>query len=173
MAACLIGQVIVHYAEFMVKRVHQVELYKSNVQSIEIMTLLTNHHFSRHSHDQFAVGVMAFGAHRSWSGIGTVQASAGDVITANPGEMPDRIPMEGNARGWRMIYFDNNRVRSQGFIPGNSLFPNPMKGHLLHGYIHNCSIQCSSVFLRQNGIGTFLWRREAILPKEHFQNTLS
>jgi len=58
-AACLIGQVIVHYAEFMVKRVHQAELHKSNVQGIEIMTLLTNHHFPRHSHDQFAVNLIA------------------------------------------------------------------------------------------------------------------
>ncbi|HZF38509.1 MAG TPA: AraC family transcriptional regulator [Blastocatellia bacterium] len=94
----------------MVKRVHKVEQHKSNVQGIELMTLLTNHHFPRHSHDQFAIGVMTFGAHRSWSGIGPVQASAGDVITANPGEIHDGIPLDGNARGWRMIYFDTGLV---------------------------------------------------------------
>ena len=50
--------------------------------------------------------VIAFGAQRSWSGLGTVYASTGDVIMANPGEMHDGAPLDGNARGWRMIYFD-------------------------------------------------------------------
>ena len=70
------------------------------------MRLVTNHHFPRHSHYQFAVGVIAFGAQRSWSGIGHVRASAGDVIMANPGEIHDGVPLDGNVRGWRMIYFD-------------------------------------------------------------------
>jgi AraC-like protein len=30
------------------------------------MTLVSNHHFPRHSHDQFSIGVIAFGAQRSW-----------------------------------------------------------------------------------------------------------
>lgn len=70
------------------------------------MTLISNHHFPRHSHDQFGVGVIAFGAQRSWSGIGAVSASAGDVIMVNPGEMHDGTPLNGNPRGWRMIYID-------------------------------------------------------------------
>lgn len=97
----------------MVKRIHQVEQHKSNVQGIEVMTLLTNHHFPRHFHDQFAIGVIAFGAHRSWSSVGLVEASAGDMITANPGEIHDGIPLDGNARGWRMIYFDPDLVRRE------------------------------------------------------------
>jgi len=70
------------------------------------MTLVSNHHFPRHSHDQFGVGVMGFGGHRSWSGVGSVTAFAGDVITVNPGEMHDGAPLTGGARSWRMIYFD-------------------------------------------------------------------
>ena len=70
------------------------------------MTLVSNHHFPRHSHDQFGVGVIAFGAQRSWSGVGSVSASAGDVIMVNPGEMHDGAPLNGSARGWRMIYLD-------------------------------------------------------------------
>ena len=35
-----------------------------------------------------------------------VSASAGDVIMANPGEMHDGMPLDGNARRWRMIYID-------------------------------------------------------------------
>ena len=90
----------------MVPRIHQVEQHKSSVRGIEAMTLVSNHHFPRHSHDQFGMGVLAFGGQRSWSGVGTVRASAGDVIMANPGEMHDGEPLDGNARGWRIIYFD-------------------------------------------------------------------
>ena len=70
------------------------------------MTLVSNHHFPRHSHDQFGIGVIEFGAQRSWSGVGPVSASAGDVIMANPGEMHDGAPLDGGARGWRIIYLD-------------------------------------------------------------------
>lgn len=70
------------------------------------MTFASNHHFPRHSHDQFGIGVIAFGAHRSWSGVGHVDASAGDVIMVNPGEMHDGAPLHGDPRGWRMIYLD-------------------------------------------------------------------
>ena len=70
------------------------------------MTLVSNHHFPRHSHDQFSIGVIAFGAQRSWSGAGQVSAPAGDVIMANPGEMHDGVPLDNNARQWRMIYIE-------------------------------------------------------------------
>jgi AraC-like DNA-binding protein len=97
----------------MVRRIHQVEQHKSTVRGIEAMTLASNHHFPRHSHDQFGIGVIAFGAQRSWSGVGSVNASAGDVIMANPGEMHDGVPLDGKARGWRMIYLDPVLVSSE------------------------------------------------------------
>lgn len=75
------------------------------------MTLVSNHHFPRHSHDQFGFGVMNFGAHRSWSGIGQVEALAGDVVFCNPGEMHDGIPLDGRVRGWRIVYFDPAPIR--------------------------------------------------------------
>jgi len=93
-----------------VSRIHQVEQHRSTVTGIEAMTLVSNHHFPRHSHDQFGIGVMGFGAQRSWSGVGHVKASAGDVIMANPGEMHDGAPLDGQARGWRMIYLDPDLV---------------------------------------------------------------
>jgi len=49
---------------------------------------------------------MLSGAHRSWSGIGHVDAQCGDVIMVNPGEMHDGMPIGGNPREWRMLYFD-------------------------------------------------------------------
>ena len=85
---------------------HHVEQHRSSIRGIEAMTLVSNHHFPRHSHDQFAIGVIALGAQRSWSGVGQVEASAGDVIMANPGEIHDGLPIDRKVRGWRMIYFE-------------------------------------------------------------------
>jgi hypothetical protein len=41
------------------------------------------------------------------------------------------------------------------------------KPELFKGRHFNHLLIIQAVFLRQNGIGTFLWRRDAILPKEH------
>ncbi len=79
--------------------------HRSALPGVEAMTLLTDHAFPRHSHDGFGIGVMTAGAQRSWSGIGSVESAAGDVITVNPGEMHDGTPVHG-ARGWRMLYLD-------------------------------------------------------------------
>lgn len=90
----------------MARRIHHVVQQRSSVRGIEAMTLVSNHHFPRHSHDQFGFGMIAFGAQRSWSGIGQVEASGGDVIFCNPGEMHDGIPLDGKVRGWRIVYLD-------------------------------------------------------------------
>jgi len=90
----------------MASRIHRVEQHKVAVPGIEAMTLVSNHQFPRHSHEQFGIGVIAFGAQRSWSGIGSVSARAGDVIMLNPGEIHDGAPVDGRARGWRIIYLD-------------------------------------------------------------------
>jgi len=35
-----------------------------------------------------------------------VESVPGDVITVNPGELHDGIPINGGIRRWRIIYFD-------------------------------------------------------------------
>ncbi len=90
----------------MALRIHHVEQHRSAVPGIEARTLASNHQFPRHSHDQFGIGVIAFGAQCSWSGIGHVNASAGDVIMVNPGEMHYGTPLHGKPREWRMLYLD-------------------------------------------------------------------
>lgn len=70
------------------------------------MMFVSDHHFPRHSHDQFGVGVLASGGQRFWSGVGAVRALAGDVIMVNPGEIHDGAPLDGAAREWRIIYLD-------------------------------------------------------------------
>jgi AraC-like DNA-binding protein len=74
------------------------------------MTLASARAFPRHSHDQFGIGIMTFGAQRSWSGVGLVESQVGDVITVNPGEMHDGLPIDGRVRSWRILYLDPTLV---------------------------------------------------------------
>ena len=69
----------------MTGRTHHVTQHKSALPGIEAMTLWTDRAFPRHAHDPLGIGVMTGGAQRSWNGIGAVESSAGDIITANPG----------------------------------------------------------------------------------------
>ena len=41
-----------------------------------------------------------------YSGRGMVEAGPGDVITVNPGEVHDGMPIGDAGRSWRMLYFD-------------------------------------------------------------------
>jgi AraC-like DNA-binding protein len=60
--------------------------------------------FPRHWHDTYGVGLILRGAQKSWSGRGNVEAGRGNVITCNPGEVHDGMPI-GGARIWRMLHF--------------------------------------------------------------------
>lgn len=86
--------------------IHRAERLRSAVPGIEIFSLSSDHWFPRHAHDQFGLGLLHAGAQRSWSGVGPVEAVAGDVITVNPGEMHDGGPLQGQVRCWRMLYFE-------------------------------------------------------------------
>lgn len=94
----------------MSKRTHRVSQHRSGIAGVEAMTLLSDHAFPRHAHDQFGIGIMTCGAQKSWSVIGQVESHAGDVIMVNPGEMHDGSPVSGAARGWRILYLDPARV---------------------------------------------------------------
>ena len=85
---------------------HRAEQYRTTVAGIEAFALASDRSFPRHAHDHFGIGVLGAGAHRSWSGVGPVEAVAGDVITVNPGEMHDGHPVQGRSRSWRMLYLD-------------------------------------------------------------------
>ena len=67
--------------------------------------------FPRHMHDQFGIGLIHRGAQKSLSGRGMVEAGAGHVITVNPGEVHDGIPLGEGGRAWRMLYLDIDIVR--------------------------------------------------------------
>jgi len=91
----------------MAKRMHRAELHRAGIPGIEAFS---DHRFPRHSHDEFGIGIMTSGAQRSWSVLGHVESEAGDVIMVNPGEMHDGVPVEGSARGWKILYLDPTLV---------------------------------------------------------------
>lgn len=52
----------------------------------------TDHHFGKHTHEQFGVGLILRGAQKSASQCGVVEATAGDIITVNPEEVHEVPP---------------------------------------------------------------------------------
>jgi len=81
-------------------------MLRCGMAGVEAVLASTRHVFPRHTHDQFGIGVIHQGAHRSLSGRGMVEAGTGDVITVNPGEVHDGAPIGDHGRAWRILYFD-------------------------------------------------------------------
>ncbi|WP_396274546.1 AraC family transcriptional regulator [Granulicella aggregans] len=85
---------------------HEVRQYRNPLLGVEAVSLRSVRQFPRHSHDQFGIGVINSGGHRSWSCLGWVEAVRGDIIMVNPGEMHDGSSLDGKPRGWNMLYFE-------------------------------------------------------------------
>lgn len=64
------------------------------------------HHYGKHWHATYGLGLLEDGAQHSSSGRGEYDAYAGDMITTNPGEVHDGKPLGGPSRRWRMVYWD-------------------------------------------------------------------
>lgn len=82
------------------------KIVRCGTEGVDAVSADTSYTFSRHTHDQFGIGVILRGAQKSMSGRGIVEAEAGDVITVNPGEVHDGAPLGESGRAWRMLYFD-------------------------------------------------------------------
>ncbi|KMO43075.1 AraC family transcriptional regulator [Methylobacterium variabile] len=89
---------------------HRAYQYCSGLPGLEAVAISSDRTFPRHAHDQCGVGVVLDGGHRSWSGVGAVEAFAGDVITVNPGEIHDGLPIQARPRSWQMLYLDPVRL---------------------------------------------------------------
>ena len=88
---------------------HAVNIARRCLRGVDAMAFSTDRSFPRHSHDQFGVGVMHWGGHRSWSNIGPVEAGPGDVIAVSPNEMHDGEPVNA-PRSWCMVFLDPSVV---------------------------------------------------------------
>lgn len=78
----------------------------TGVAGLRVVVAGSAHSFPRHTHEEFGIGVITGGGQISASGRGQVTAGAGDVITVNPGEVHDGIPLGDRPRHWRMIYLE-------------------------------------------------------------------
>jgi len=81
-------------------------MHRCAMRGVEAVAADSGHTFPRHTHGQLVIGIVDRGAQRSFSGRGTVEAGAGDVITVNPFEVHDGTPIGDAGRAWRMLYLD-------------------------------------------------------------------
>jgi AraC-like DNA-binding protein len=79
---------------------------RSAMRGVEAVEASTRHAFPRHTHQQFGIGVIHQGAQKSASGRGPVEAGPGDIITVNPNEVHDGLPLGDAGRSWRILYFE-------------------------------------------------------------------
>ena len=94
---------------------HHVAIATRCLSGVDAIALSSARTFPRHAHDQYGIGVMRAGGHKSWSCVGTVEAGPGDVIAVSPSEIHDGEPMSspiGNARAWNMLYIDPDRIET-------------------------------------------------------------
>lgn len=87
----------------MIDRFHLANAALPGLLAVQATTART---FARHSHDVHGIGVMDAGGHRSASGLGKIEAVRGELITVNPGEVHDGLPLGDAPRRWRMLYVD-------------------------------------------------------------------
>jgi AraC-like DNA-binding protein len=76
-------------------------------------------HYGRHWHSSYGFGLIDDGAHRSGSSRGAVDAYAGDIVCANPGEVHDGRPLGGPSRRWRTVYVEPQVLASIAALPGS------------------------------------------------------
>ncbi|MGF6173056.1 AraC family transcriptional regulator [Ensifer sp. 4252] len=85
-------------------------IFPCRIGGVEVVEAASGHVFARHTHEQFGIGLIHQGAQKSLSGRGMVEAGAGDMITVNPGEVHDGVPIGDAGRSWRMLYFEPSAI---------------------------------------------------------------
>lgn len=78
---------------------------------LEAVSATSAHVFPKHTHDTFGIGFLSAGAQISASGRGQVEAEAGQLITVNPGEVHDGMPIGRMPRTWHMLYISPELMR--------------------------------------------------------------
>jgi AraC-like DNA-binding protein len=102
---------------------HRIEAFPTAAPGVVAVTARSARAFARHTHDQFGIGLVESGAQVSASGRGQVEGSAGDIITVNPGEVHDGLPLGDQGRVWRMLYLDPDAIARLTGRRGEFAFP--------------------------------------------------
>ena len=90
----------------------QAQLLHCALPGVYACRISSDRAFGKHWHASFGIGLMAAGGHRSASGRGTVDTLAGNLLTHNPGEVHDGVPLQGQSRRWVMLHMDIHTLRS-------------------------------------------------------------
>jgi len=85
-------------------------MLKTTTPGVTAVVASSRHSFTKHTHDEFGIGVIEHGAQKSLSGRGMVEAEAGNLITVNPGEVHDGVPIGDGGRTWSILYFQPELV---------------------------------------------------------------
>jgi AraC-like DNA-binding protein len=80
-------------------------MLQTTMPGVTAVVASSRHCFAKHTHDDFGIGVIEHGAQKSLSGRGMVEAGAGNMITVNPGEVHDGMPIGDEGRTWSILYF--------------------------------------------------------------------
>lgn len=110
----------------------------TGIVGLDAITIMSDRTFPRHTHDEFGFGPILKGGQESWSGRGSVEASHGDIIAVNPGEVHDGVGDPGRPRIWHVVYltpdlvsrltdFDVDRVEFSQPVVGRSELNSVMK----------------------------------------------
>ena len=84
--------------------VHSCTVRSGPISGVHAVHMRSNRAFDKHWHDTYGFGLMDEGGQVSASGRGQVRALAGQIITTNPSEVHDGVPIEQHARSWRMVF---------------------------------------------------------------------
>ncbi|MEM1047665.1 MAG: AraC family transcriptional regulator [Pseudomonadota bacterium] len=100
---------------------HRSIRHKTAISGVDVISIRSDCSFPRHTHDEFGFGYIVDGGQESWSGRGLVEASAGDVIAVNPGEVHDGLGSKGRPRHWRMLFLTPDLVADYAGRPASQI----------------------------------------------------
>ena len=84
--------------------------HPTGIEGLQAVSGRSAHFFPRHTHDDFGIGLVVSGGQVSASGRGQVEAGPGNIITVNPGEVHDGMPVRGEPRQWHMFYLSPDLI---------------------------------------------------------------
>lgn len=102
------------------KPVERFKAFACALPGVMAVEATSSRSLSRHTHDQFGIGLVLHGAQDSISGRGQMRAVKGNLITVNANETHDGRAIGGQPRSWCMLYFEPDLVAAVAQDMGHS-----------------------------------------------------